>query len=200
MTTTTSIKIFDCNRPGLLAEHGIENGFITNRLRRALDAIGLQSIAIIGPANVLPTTSDVGALTDRDRLVAILAKGSLSLAKSLATAAGGKLSKKPDRNHKSPGEDIDEMFAGGATHGITFGRLSLVPVEFQLMLSAAEEKQYRTVLGNVFVHEVGHALSGHPADVDHATGGVMKAVIHDTDPALSYTAAFQTLIGAGGRH
>ena len=69
--------------------------------------------------------------------------------------------------------------------GITVARVAVVPVSAASPFGGDE-----TLIGNVGVHEFGHAITTIGYERDHKTGGVMQPVISADQPPLHFTAEY----------
>jgi hypothetical protein len=141
------------------------------------------------------TVNDVKQLASDSYLVAILGKGAAGQALALCDAQPIQASQHSKQELRAA---LNVAFSGGVgSAGVTWKGVSIVPI-VQLAPFSDESSQAsnRTFLSNLLIHEVGHLVSQHLPQKDHATGGVMRSTLTSSDPELGYSAAFIKLVGA----
>lgn len=139
--------------------------------------------------------NDVEELASDAYLVAILGKGGAGQALALCDAQAIQASQ---HSKQELCVALNMAFSGGVgTVGVTWKRVSIVPI-VQLAPFSDESSQAsnRTSLSNLLLHEVGHLMSQHLPQKDHAMGGVMRSTLTSSDPELGYSAAFVKSVGA----
>jgi|GEM_PF-3733344 len=142
--------------------------------------------------------SDVKGIGSDAYLVAILGKGGTGQALALCAAQAVEASEHSKQELRIA---INAAFSGRAgTAGVTWKRVSIVPtVQLSPFPDESSQASNRIFLSNLLIHEVGHAISQHLPQKDHAMGGVMRATLTSDDPELGYPAAFVKSVGAGFR-
>jgi hypothetical protein len=158
---------------------------IAKRIREELEAPPARRIKDFFKVRVAPrqaTVSDVRSLHDQDVVVAVLGKGGEATAMQLFEAVVERFHKR--MNGAAVSAETQKKFTvlGG---GITLARVAVVPVAAASPFGGDE-----TLIGNIAVHEFGHAISTLGYDKDHRTGGVMQPVIGTAQSALHFTAEF----------
>jgi hypothetical protein len=158
---------------------------IAGRIREELERPLARRIRNFFRVKVFPreaTVSDVRALRDHDVVVAVLGKGGEETAMKLFEASAERFHRR--LNIASAKAETKRRFSvlGG---GITVLRVAVVPVAAASPFGGDE-----TLIGNVGVHEFGHAISELGKDPDHETGGVMQPEISTGESALHFTAKF----------
>jgi hypothetical protein len=131
----------------------------------------------------LPDAQALAALSKRRAAVILLGKGGESEALHLFKTAG-LVSAKSEGGTKAL---LMDKFKGG--EGVTLRHLAVVATTGLSRLPGGESFS-RNLIGNLVVHEGGHAISRHRPPWDHTTGGVMAPSIVGFDGPLHYTARF----------
>ncbi len=144
---------------------------IADRIRQELDRPLARRIKDFFRIRVVPreaTVSDVRSLREHDAVVAVLGKGGEVTAMQLFEATVEHFQK--SINGAAVKAETQRRFSvlGG---GITVAKVAVVPVAAASPLGGDE-----TLIGNIAVHEFGHAISTLGYDRDHRTGGVMRPV------------------------
>jgi hypothetical protein len=158
---------------------------IAGRIRQELERPPARRIKDFFRVRVVAreaTASDVWSLRDQDVVVAVLGKGGEATAMQLFEATVEHFQK--SMNGPAVKAETQRRFSvlGG---GITVAKVAVVPVAAASPFGGDE-----TLIGNIGVHEFGHAISTLGYDRDHRTGGVMQPVIGTDQSALHFTEDF----------
>lgn len=141
------------------------------------------------------TISDVRGLGSDAYLVAILGKGAADQAWALCDAQAIQATAHSKQELRVA---VNGAFSSGVgTAGVTWKHVSIVPtVQLSPFADESSQSSNRTFLSNLLLHEVGHVISQHLPQKDHAMGGVMRPTLTTSDPELGYPAAFLKSVGA----
>jgi hypothetical protein len=174
-----------CGYVGIFDQKPERGEMIAGRIREELERPLARRIRNFFRVKVFPreaTVSDVQSLRDHDVVVAVLGKGGEETAMKLFETSAERFHRR--LNIISAKAETKRRFSalGG---GITVPRVAVVPVAAASPFGGDE-----TLIGNVAVHEFGHAISKLDPDMAHGTGGVMQPAIGTDQPALHFTAAF----------
>jgi len=178
-------RLTGCGYVGVFDQKPERGEMIAGRIREELERPLDYSIKNFFRVKVFPreaSVSDVQSLRDHDVVVAVLGKGGEEPAMKLFEASAQRFHKR--LNIASAKAETKRRFSvlGG---GITVPRVAVVPVAAASPFGGDE-----TLIGNVGVHEFGHAISELGIERDHGTGGVMQPEIGTDQPALHFTAEF----------
>ncbi len=129
------------------------------------------------------TVSDVRSLHGHDVVVAVLGKGGEATAIKLFETAVESLHCRIDFP-ATKARTINAFTSTG--EGVAVHGVAVVPVPTMSLFGVDD-----VLIGNLAVHEFGHAISRLGSDGrDHETGGVMQPVTGTNESALHYTEAF----------
>jgi hypothetical protein len=170
---------------GVFDQKPARGEMIAGRIRQELDRPLARRIKDFFRIKVVPreaTVSDVRSLRDHDAVVAVLGKGGEATAMTLFEATVEHFQKSFDAAAAKVETKTRFSVLGG---GITVSRVAVVPVTAASPFGGDE-----TLIGNIAVHEFGHAISSLGIRRDHDTGGVMQKTIGIDDPDLHFTAGF----------